>query len=117
MRYLLVGGASALTELALFAALVKILPEGLTAANVIAVCTATLLNFALNRFWSFRSTSALGRSFVLYLALFVFNLSFGTYAIHYLVGLGLYEVYAKLITMVMITGWNFVIYRWVVFRG
>ena len=53
---------------------------------------------------------------MLYLVLFAFNTTFSTLAITWLVSLGLHSAVAKLMTMVCIVMWNFVLYRKVIFK-
>lgn len=115
IKYLIVGGSSALLEVIIFSFL-RILSFDLSLANIVAVATATLYNFFLNRGWSFAAGSKLKRSFLLYLILFFFNLAFSTTAIQVIVSLGFIEVLAKLLTMVLITIWNYVLYRKVIFK-
>lgn len=114
-RYLIVGISSAAIELLMFSIL-RLLSLDLTLSNIIAVVMATLFNFFMNRGWSFSTKSKFNRSSILYLALFLLNLTFSTKAIKLMVGLGFIELFAKLITMILITMWNFVLYRKVVFK-
>lgn len=113
--YLLVGGGTALFELLLFQCLYAFfgIPSGI--ANVIAVLAATATNFLLNGTVTFRQSSNLLRSIVLYTALFCFNTTFSTITIILCEGLGGPVLIAKLCTMVCIVCWNFVLYKKVVF--
>lgn len=103
-------------EVLLFTGMRRILFLNLPLSNVIAVGVATLLNFLINRHWSFKATEKTSRSLALYLILLCLNTVFSTYAITLMVVQGFDEVIAKLITMVLITLWNFVLYRKVIFR-
>jgi putative flippase GtrA len=116
VKYLIVGASSAIFELLLFTFTRRIVDLNLTSSNVIAVTTATIFNFLVNRGWSFKASSKLTRSLILYLVLFSINIVFSTNAIAVMVKLGVIDIGAKLITMVMITAWNFVLYRLVVFK-
>ena len=115
MRYLLVGGSSALIELLLFQGLYALMHIDIVAANVCAVVASTAYNFSLNRTITFKSASNPLRSAVKYLLLFAFNTCFTSAAIAYLVGADMPSVAAKLITMACVTIWNFFLYRKVVF--
>lgn len=115
-RYLFVGVLSAGFELAAFQILFLLTAHSVAIANPIAVTAATLLNFALNRTWAFRSRSGVVRSALAYLALFVFNTTFSTLTITWLAASGWLPIIAKVVTMGCITAWNFVLYRKVVFR-
>ncbi|KLU66982.1 GtrA-like protein [Desulfosporosinus acididurans] len=115
IKYLIVGGSSALIELLIFSFL-RMLFIDLTISNIIAVVLATVFNFFVNRGWSFSTSSNLKRSFILYLTLFLLNLTFSTNAIRIMVRLGFVEIFAKITTMACITIWNYVLYRKVVFK-
>jgi putative flippase GtrA len=116
LKYLFVGVSSAATELLLFTFFTRIVHLNLTTSNIIATIIATGFNFTINRGWSFKNSSSLPRSLVLYLTLFGFNLVFSTNAITMMVRFGVIDVFAKFITMVLITLWNFVLYRKVIFK-
>jgi Predicted membrane protein len=116
VRYILVGGSTAFFELTLFTFFRKAVHVDLALSNVIAVVLATLFNFILNRGWSFKKTSNLVRSMVLYIILFCLNMAFSTNAITLMVGWKIPDILAKLITMCMIMMWNFTLYRKIVFK-
>lgn len=116
VRYAFVGGASAALELVVFQALYALAGIGIAPSNIIALVASTAVNFTLNRSLAFKSTANPARSLVLYLVLFVFNTTFSTLAITWLVGLGIHSVVAKLMTMFCIVMWNFVLYRKVIFK-
>ena len=81
VRYLLVGGSSALIELALFHLLHSVLSLAVAPANITAIVVATAYNFLLNRSFTFKSTSHPVRSLVLYIILFAVNMAFSTIVI------------------------------------
>ena len=89
MRYLLIGGSSAALELAIFWVLSNPLDLDVRISNVIAVFIATVFNFAMNRQWTFKSSSHWVRSAVLYLTLWSLNLVFTTSVIALCGGPGL----------------------------
>lgn len=116
VRYAFVGGASAAFELVVFQALYALAGIGIAPSNIIALVASTAVNFTLNRSLAFKSTANPARSLVLYLVLFIFNTTFSTLAITWLVGLGVHSAVAKLMTMFCIVMWNFVLYRKVIFK-
>ncbi|GAA0727789.1 GtrA family protein [Clostridium malenominatum] len=116
IKYLFIGGATAIFELILYTFLRKIVYLNLSLSNVIAVVMATLLNFTFNRGLAFKAASSFIRSFILYIILFALNTTFSTYAISLMVQWEIGDVIAKLITMGMITLWNFLLYRKVIFK-
>ena len=120
-RYLIVGFSSAAIELGLFEALYRLfgMPRAgvlLVIANVVAICVATVYNFILSRNWTFRSTSRLTRSIILFVVLFAWNQVFSNTVILLLVGININEILAKVFTMACIVCWNFFLYRFVVFK-
>lgn len=117
IRYILVGGSTALFELAVFTALRRMAHMDIAPANIAAVVMSTVLNFSLNRGWAFKTASNLPRSIILYIILFCFNTFFTTNAIAIMVGWNMPDILAKLITMAIVTMWNFIIYRKIIFKG
>ena len=115
LTYLLVGGGTALLELVIFSMLYYAMMLDPAIANIVAVAIATITNFLLNGAVTFRGSSNLLRSVILYILLFVFNTCFSTFTISYLVGIGLPALLVKLATMVCIVIWNYVLYKKVVF--
>lgn len=113
--YLLVGGGTAILELALFQILYALTPIGAGVSNVIAVVVATACNFALNGTVTFQHSSNLTRSIVLYCLLFAFNTALSTVVITMADTLGVPPILAKLATMACIVCWNFILYKKVVF--
>lgn len=124
-RYLIVGFSSAAIELSLFWVLYELLglrtivsPLGITIliSNVIALTTATAFNFIMSYTWTFNTTSHPARAIILYLLLFLFNQVFSNMAIVFMLGVGVSSLLAKVITMACIVCWNFMLYRFVVFK-
>lgn len=116
VRYAFVGGASAAFELIVFQILYALASMGIAPSNTIALVASTVVNFTMNRSLAFKSSANPARSLMLYLVLFAFNTTFSTLAITWLVGLGIHSAVAKLMTMVCIVMWNFVLYRKVIFK-
>lgn len=115
IKYLFVGGFTAFFELLLYAFLRNVVYLNLTLSNITAVVIATAINFLVNRGWSFKSSSNLSRSLILYLILFSFNTIFSTFTIAFMVKLKILDILAKFITICFITVWNFIIYRKMIF--
>lgn len=115
IKYLLVGGSTAVFELSLFTLFRKVIFLNIISSNITATILATLLNFIINRRWSFKSDSNIIRSLIAYIILFSFNTIFSTAAISFMVKSNIPDVFAKLITICMVTMWNFILYRKLVF--
>lgn len=116
IKYLMVGGSSAVIELVLFQLLSAVFAIPLAAANVTAVVVSTVFNFLVNRNVTFKSTSNPLRSLVLYLLLFALNTTFSTVVISLLAAQGVYPLVAKVCTMACIVLWNFVLYKKIIFK-
>ncbi|MDR2035573.1 MAG: GtrA family protein [Coriobacteriales bacterium] len=115
-RYLIVGFSSFALEFLLFFVLFEVLGVFVVVSNVIAIAVASLYNFIMSREWTFKSTSSLMRSIVLYLILFAWNQFFSSWVIITLMNWGVSAELAKIGTMAVIVCWNFVLYRKVVFK-
>ena len=116
IKYLMVGGSSAVIELVLFQLISVVFVIPLAAANVTAVVVSTVFNFLVNRNVTFKSTSNPLRSLVLYLLLFALNTTFSTVVISLLAAQGVYPLVAKVCTMACIVLWNFVLYKKIIFK-
>ncbi|MEA5025555.1 GtrA family protein [Desulfitobacterium hafniense] len=114
-KYVIVGGSTALLELLLFLGLRRGVGFDLASANILAMGIATGVNFLMNRNWSFRSSTRVSRSFVLYISLILFNMVFTTWLIALLVSWGVSDFWAKFMMMAAATLWNFALYRKVIF--
>lgn len=113
--FIMVGVGTALLELAVFSLLYRLIGIGAAPANVIAIVTSTATNFFLNGTVTFKGSSNMVRSAVLYLALFLFNTFFSTTVISLGADAALPAEAVKLVTMGCIAVWDFVLYRKVVF--
>lgn len=114
-KYLFAGGSSALIELLIFQSLCSLLHDSVVVANLIAIACSTVYNFAFNRNVTFKSSSNVVRSGVLYCLLLLFNSAFSTCFIAVASGMGLLPIVAKIISMCCTVCWNYVIYRKVIF--
>lgn len=116
VKYLFVGGSSALLELLLFQAFYALFGWQIVVANICAVVIATIYNFLLNRSWAFGKNDKSIRSVLLYLLLFAFNMTFSSSVISLLVSHGRSSVIAKIFTQACIVLWNYVLYKRVIFK-
>ena len=116
IKYILVGGSTALLELLLFLGLRRGIGFDVASANILAMGVATGANFLINRNWSFRSKGKISRSFILYISLILFNMVFTTWMITVLVSWGILDFWAKFFMMGAATVWNFLLYRKVIFK-
>lgn len=115
IKYIIIGGTSALCELLLFTTL-QVLGIGIFISNISSVIIATIINYLLNKFWAFKSKKGSVKSLVLYIALFSFNITFSSQFIIFLSNTGVKSIVAKFISMILITCWNFILYKKIVFK-
>lgn len=114
--YLLVGGGTALLELLAFSFLYRLLGLNAAASNIAAVLLATILNFLLNGTITFKGSSNVFRSAILYVLLFLFNTAFSTIIITSFSRIGVVAEAIKILTMICIVVWNYFLYKKVVFK-
>ena len=114
-KYIIIGGGSATCELLLFT-IFKILGISIVISNISSVIIATIINYLLNKLWAFKSQKGSVKSLVLYIAVFAFNITFSSQFIVLLSNAGVNGIIAKLISMILITCWNFVLYKKVIFK-
>ena len=116
IAYLAIGGGTALLELGIFQALITFLNVDVAIANIIALVVSTTTNFCLNGFVNFKMTSNPFMAAIKYQLLFAANMTFSTFTIKFFSDLGAIPIVVKLITMAMMTTWNFFLYKKVVFK-
>ena len=114
--YLAIGGATALLELGIFQGLITLLGADVVIANIIALIISTATNFCLNGFVNFKMTSNPIIAAIKYLLLFGANTAFSTLTIKFFSDLGAIPLVVKIITMAMMTTWNFILYKKVIFK-
>ena len=125
LRYLVVGFTSFGVEYALFVLFRHWLPIPELLVNIGVYSIIFWLNFLMNRQFAFRSTSNLFRQLLAYGFLFAFNLVVGNIVLfsairHGLVllsGEGNWPVMylPKILIMVFIVSWNFILYKKVIY--
>lgn len=116
VRFLLSGSAAAAGEYAVFLSLNHAgLP--LIATNSCSFAAGLLVSFLLNRRWVFKSSGKRHKEFMAYLILAFINLFISNGLVYS--GVHLLEVslpMSKLVSMLIIAGWNYYIFPKVVFR-
>lgn len=117
-RFLISGGSAAALEYLVFIGLQQALgSKWLIASQSISFACGFVVSFLLNRHWVFRSGGNLGSELARYGALAAINLVLGNVAMALLVtGANSPPLLAKLIVMVMIAVWNYVIFSKLIFR-
>ncbi|SMC26509.1 Putative flippase GtrA (transmembrane translocase of bactoprenol-linked glucose) [Andreprevotia lacus DSM 23236] len=119
-RYAITGGAAAAIEYGLYFTLLYLLGRDtlhVQIAHSTGFIAGALWVFAVNRFWTFRSSGAVHKQAAGYLALLAFNFV-ATNALLYLLShhLGLWPELAKVLVTGLMVAWNFPIYKYVIYR-
>ncbi len=116
IKFIISGGTAAVVEYGLFA-LFNALGVPLVIANTLSFIGGLLVSFSLNRTWVFLSKERARRQFGLYVLLALINLVIGNTIIFLLHdGFGVYALVAKLIVMVLIASWNYLIFSRFIFK-
>lgn len=110
-RFLLVGGASVVVDAGLLYVLHGLTGLRLEPATALAFLAGFMVNFALNRQWSFASTGRLRRQLAAYLALVAANLLVTVVLVRALTALGLMYLVAKVFTTAALSVVNYLVSR------
>lgn len=118
IRYLVSGGLSFVGEYTSFLVTYYWLHFPVVVANSTGFVVGMSLNFSLNYFWVFRNrTEALVRSMAQYVLLALVNLGLTSLALTVLDDLGANLALGKLALMILVTVWNFLIYKLLIFSS
>lgn len=120
IRFFTSGAATVTADYGTFAIL-HTLNVPLIVATSASLLAGFVVSFTLNRQWVFNAGSKSGQKratlqLVLYATLFVANTAIAYFFIDYMQSLGMHALIAKLLSIVMITTWNYLIYKKVIFR-
>jgi putative flippase GtrA len=117
VRFLFVGGASAVLELSVFWACIHAF-RGILVSNVISFTCVLLVSFAGYRAWSFAGEHVveLRRQLAAYSALALVNLALTSAIISALVHFYVMAVVAKACSMILAALWNYFLMNRLIFR-
>lgn len=118
VKYAFAGGSAFLTEYGVFLLLFRALEINVYVANSLSFCAGLLVSFLLNRGWAFKAQDFRLRrhhQFALYITLALFNLLMINVIVGVLSGLNISPVFGKICAMIAVVGWNFFIFRLVIF--
>lgn len=116
MRFLLSGGSAAVVEIMVFTAIVYVVNDwSILFAQSVSFTCGLVVSYILNRKWVFRSTGSHRSEFTRYVLLATLNLVLSNYLIMLIISVGAHKIIAKLITMVLVAGWNYIIFRRFIF--
>lgn len=119
VRFLIAGGSAAAVEYAVF--LVMMLLSSAAAFVVVSQIASYLCGFVvsfwLQRNWVYKSAGPLKKELTKYLLLALINLLLSGGVIWLLVDVGSVQPFiAKIIVMIMVAAWNYVIFGKIIFR-
>ena len=120
VRFVLGGGITVLCEYVVFYILFVFFKWNLLIANSLSFVVGLGVSFLFNRLWAFRKDTfhlKTHHQLAMYLVLAVTNLLFNNAIVAGLQDLGLDPRFGKIIAIILIAVWNFIIYRKVIFTG
>ena len=118
-RYLIAGGLAFATEYSAFILLNTLFSTRVILYHILSFLLGLLVSYALNRQWAFRSKRFAKKAkdqMIAYFSLAIFNLIFTTVLIYALTSVGLLPLISKLIVMLGVVLWNFIIFRYFIFK-
>jgi putative flippase GtrA len=114
VRFVVVGGLSLLTNTAALYALHGVLGMWLPLAAALAFAISFVVNFGLNRMWTFESDGALAGHLWRYLALVLANLALNAALVTGLSAVGVPYLLSQVIVTAMLSAANYVVsQRWI----
>ena len=117
IRYIIIGGSTFLLDIGLLYGLTEILGLYYLFSATSAWIIATAVNYLLNKFWSFKSSSPHFYSSIKYAFLLGWNYFVMIAAMYIFVDrFGFYYIYVKIFIMTVIVCWNFFIYKNYVYK-
>ena len=120
LKYLISGISAFSVEYASFIALYK-LSEALLFSNAASFFFGFLVSFGAQRYWTFHEKNKAYRhrsshQLFMFVALALVNLTISSVAIALLRSMGIQAFVAKVLVMILIAGWNFLIFKHGIFR-
>jgi putative flippase GtrA len=120
LRYLLAGSLAFLVEYASFYALYAVGHWQLYASNTVSFGCGLIVSFTLNRGWAFKKDNfhkAKHHQMFIFLLLAALNLLMTNVVIGLFKYQGIDPRFGKVLTMILIVSWNFLIFRYIIFPG
>lgn len=113
-KFLISGGLAAATEYGSFLIFILALP--VVPANALSFMLGLVVSFSLNRSWVFVSKGNTKKKFAQYFLLALINLTLGSLLIFTLTTMGTFALIAKIIVMLLIASWNYLIFSKLIFK-
>ncbi|UZQ84409.1 GtrA family protein [Thermoclostridium stercorarium] len=125
-RYIIVGVSTFTIEYVLFLGFRKILPVPDVVANIIVYTFIFWFNFLLNKFFTFKSRKNFKKQLLSYGLLFLFNMVVGNVLLFMAITQLLKGLFPdtpwipyylpKIVIMIFIVSWNFILYNKVIYK-
>lgn len=117
LRYISTGATAAIVEAGLFILLYQELHWPLLAANMLALCCALLLCFALHKHWTFGARGGAKRQLKLYLLMQAVSMLLNNLLITIFITVCAWQpLLAKLVQIGIVFVWNFSFCKLVIFQ-
>lgn len=117
-RYCFAGASGAIVDFGLFFLLTRLAGWHMVPANVVSFLTSATVNYSINRLWTFKSESKrIAHQFVFFMLVAVVGVLMNTSILYFLVKqFGLFDIVAKVIAVLVVMLWNFIINKHVTFK-
>jgi len=118
IRYLFIGVTTFILDFGIYNLLTSVLDTKKIAANLSSVLISTVFNFILTNFWTFKSSNHIGATKLSkYALLALFNYLFNNtlFAI-FTQTFNWNDLLSKTIIIIIIVSWNFLLYKFWVFK-
>ena len=118
IRYLVTGFTAFGIEYAMYVFLLKVIGLHYILASVIVYALVFWFSFIVNRIWSFKSKGNISKQLIQYGLLFSFNLVVSNIFIMKLLTdiIGLDPLISPFIKMAFVVSWNFLIYKYIIYK-
>ena len=119
--YVISGVASLVADYSTFIILYYICNLSVEISAPIGLVVGFVVSFLMNRLWTFKHQASKGKrqsikQLTLYLVLFIINNLFTVVFINYLASIGVLAAVSKIFSTIIITLWNYVLYKKVIFK-
>lgn len=118
-RYMFIGGLAFASDYALLLALYYVFSLPLAVATTAGFTTGLLVSFMANRYWVFGNKGSeryIGRQGIEYGLLVIFNYLFTVLVVNYLHSRGMPPYVSKILVMLAIICWNYLLFSKFIFR-
>jgi putative flippase GtrA len=121
LRYLLIGITAVVMDNGVFIVTYKLWHVPLLLATVLALSIGFCVSFLGNRLWVFSANQHTAahppiKQLIFYTLLFLFNIIFTFYFIDIMEKQSINAIVSKILTTVLITAWNYILYKKVIFK-